>query len=113
MASVQQGIREIEGSTHDVQKYKNAMGPRGVIGVIKKELRRRSAIEAVIGHMKTDGHLGRNFLKGRHGDHANVVLTAVGHNLRLILSWLRVFLRQVVDAILAVFRLSPAENPAS
>ena len=31
---------------------------RGVFGVIKRELRRRSAIEAVIGHMKTDGHLG-------------------------------------------------------
>jgi IS5 family transposase len=31
---------------------------RGVFGVIKRELRRRSAIEPVIGHMKTDGHLG-------------------------------------------------------
>jgi hypothetical protein len=41
---------------------------RGVHGQIKKELRRRSAIEAVIGHCKTDGHLGRNFLKGRLGD---------------------------------------------
>ena len=40
---------------------------RGVHGQIKKELRRRSAIEAGIGHCKTDGHLGRNFLKGRHG----------------------------------------------
>ena len=35
---------------------------RGVHGQIKKELRRRSAIEAVIGHCKTDGHLGQNFL---------------------------------------------------
>jgi len=41
---------------------------RGVFGVIKRELRRRSAIEAVIGHMKTDGHLGRCYLKGRAGD---------------------------------------------
>jgi hypothetical protein len=29
---------------------------RGVFGVIKRELRRRSAIEPVIGHMNTDGH---------------------------------------------------------
>src|SRR5208282_3200186 len=35
---------------------------RGVFGVIKCELRRRSAIEAVIGHLKSDGHLGRCFL---------------------------------------------------
>ena len=30
---------------------------RGVFGSIKRELRRRSAIEAAIGHMKTHGHL--------------------------------------------------------
>ena len=59
---------------------------RGVFGVIKRELRRRSAIEPVIGHMKTDGHLGRCYLKGREGDAANAVLTAVGHDLRLVLA---------------------------
>ena len=73
---------------------------RGVHGVIRKELRRRSAIEAVIGHLKTDGHLGRNYLKGRHGDHANAVLTAVGHNLRLILRWMKALLSKILDAIL-------------
>ena len=73
---------------------------RGVFGAIKRELRRRAAIEAVIGHLKTDGHMGRNFLKGRHGDRANAVLTAVGHNLRLVLRWLRIFLRQILAAIL-------------
>jgi hypothetical protein len=50
-----------------------------VFGIIKRELQRRSAIEPVIGHMKTDGHLGRCHLKGREGDAANVILTAVGH----------------------------------
>ena len=44
---------------------------RGVHGQIKKELRRRSAIEAVIGHCKTDGHLDRNFLHGHLGDQIN------------------------------------------
>ena len=37
-----------------------------------------SAIEAVIGHMKAEGHLGRCYLKGRAGDAANVILSAVG-----------------------------------
>src|ERR1051326_7131491 len=69
---------------------------RGVFGIIKRELRRRSAIEAVIGHMKTDGHLGRCFLKGRDGDAANVILTAAGHNLRLVLAWLRALLPLVL-----------------
>uniref|UniRef100_UPI0035DB9487 hypothetical protein n=1 Tax=Bradyrhizobium australafricanum TaxID=2821406 RepID=UPI0035DB9487 len=47
---------------------------RGVFGVIKRELRRRSAIEPIIGHLKTEGHLGRCYLKGRAGDAANVIL---------------------------------------
>lgn len=72
---------------------------RGVTGVIKRELRRRSAIEPVIGHMKNDGHLGRNFLKGHAGDHANAVLTAVGYNFRLILAWLRLLLRMFLIII--------------
>ncbi len=54
-------------------------------GQIRRELRRRSAIEAVIGHCKTDGHLGRSFLKGRLGDKINAVMSAVCYNLRLIL----------------------------
>jgi hypothetical protein len=73
---------------------------RGVFGAIKRELRRRSAIEAVIGHMKADGHLGRCYLKGRAGDAANVVLSAVGYNLRLVLAWLSTLLRSVLLALI-------------
>ncbi len=74
---------------------------RGVHGQIKRELRRRSAIEAVIGHTKTDGHLDRNFLHGRDGDRANAVLSAIGYNLRLILRWFRRILCKMIAAILA------------
>jgi len=76
---------------------------RGVFGAIKRELRRRSAIEAVIGHMKADGHLGRCYLKGRDGDAANIILTAVGYNLRLVLAWLRELLRLLLIAVLRTF----------
>ncbi|MCH8239786.1 MAG: IS5/IS1182 family transposase, partial [Proteobacteria bacterium] len=72
---------------------------RGVHGQIKRELRRRSAIEPVIGHCKSDGHLGRNFLHGRLGDQINAVMSAVGYNLRLILKWLRKLLRIIIAAI--------------
>jgi len=75
---------------------------RGVHGQIKRELRRRSAIEAVIGHCKTDGHLDRNFLKGRLGDQINAVMSAVGYNFRLILKWLRALLRKIIMKILEV-----------
>ena len=86
---------------------------RGVFGVIKRELRRRSAIEAVIGHLKTDGHLARNFLKGRDGDYANAVLTAAGHNLRLVLRWLRSLLRRILAVIRGIVEPVVALNPAS
>lgn len=86
---------------------------RGVVGVIKRELRRRSAIEPVIGHMKTDGHLGRCHLKGREGDAANVVLTAVGHNLRLVLAWLRLLLRLILLALRRLLAIPTALNWAS
>jgi IS5 family transposase len=72
---------------------------RGVFGAIKRELRRRSAIEPVIGHMKAEGHLGRCYLKGTAGDVANTILTAVGYNLRLVLAWLRILLRLILLAL--------------
>lgn len=50
---------------------------------------RRNGIEAIIGHMKNEGHLGRNYLKGELGDRINAVLCGVGQNLRLILQKLR------------------------
>jgi IS5 family transposase len=81
--------------------------------VIKRELRRRSAIEPVIGHMKTDGHLGRCHLKGREGDAANVVLTAIGHNLRLVLAWLRLLLHLILLALCRALALAPAFKSAS
>jgi hypothetical protein len=61
---------------------------------MKRELRRRSsAIEAMIGHRKLDGKLGRNHLKGAIGDAIHALLAAAGHNLRLILRHLARLLR--------------------
>ena len=60
---------------------------RGVTRTIGRELKRRSAIEPEIGHLKHDGHLGRCYLKGRIGG----AMVACGHNLHKILAWLRSF----------------------
>jgi transposase, IS5 family len=85
---------------------------RGVFGAIKRELRRRSAIEPVIGHMKADGHLGRCFLKGRAGDAANAVLSSVGYNFRLVLAWLRALLTRILSVLLGQFLAQPALKQA-
>jgi IS5 family transposase len=62
---------------------------RGLTPQMKKELKRRSAVEPVIGHMKTDGKLGRNYLLGKLGDAINALLCGAGHNIRIILRKLR------------------------
>ena len=86
---------------------------RGVFGVIKRELRRRSAIEPVISHLKAEGHLGRCYLKGRAGDAVNAILSAVGYNFRRILAWLRLLLRLFLIAIVRASIIRSALNPAS
>ena len=64
------------------------------------DLRRRSAVEAEIGHMKTDGRLSRCPLKGTSGDAPFAVLCACGHNIRKILAHLRAWLAWIVATIL-------------
>jgi transposase, IS5 family len=86
---------------------------RGVFGVIKRELRRRSAIEPVIGHLKAEGHLGRCYLKGRTGDAANAILSAVGYNFRRILAWLRILFPLFLIAIMRLLLNRSALNPTS
>ena len=67
---------------------------------IKRELRRRSAVEPVIGHVKSEHRMGRNYLKGRDGDRINAVLAAAGYNFKRLAAWLRDYLRQLMAAIL-------------
>ncbi|MBM6583493.1 hypothetical protein ILT44_25150 [Microvirga sp. BT689] len=73
---------------------------RGLTPTIKRELRRRSAIEPMIGHMKANGRLGRNHLLGVTGDATNALLVAAGHNLRLILTWLRFIVVWIIAALM-------------
>ena len=70
-------------------------------------MRRRAAVEPVIGHLK-DGHrLRRNHLKGRDGDRINAVLAAAGYNFRLLLRWFAELLR-VLLLILCRCRSTPS-----
>jgi len=62
---------------------------RGVTEKIKRELRRRSAVEPVIGHLKSGHRMDRNHLKGSTGDAANAILAAAGYNFRLLINWIR------------------------
>ena len=50
-------------------------------------MKRRAAVEPVIGHLKAEHRMGRNHLKGRDGDCSNAVLAAAGFNFHLLLRW--------------------------
>lgn len=65
-------------------------------------IKRSSAIEPTIGHMKTDGRLDRNPLKGSLGDALHAVLCGAGHNIRLLLKKLRLLCAEIRQWILTL-----------
>jgi IS5 family transposase len=72
---------------------------RRVTRPIRREMKRRAAVEPVIGHVKAEHRMGRNYLKGRDGDRANAVLAAAGYNFALLLRWLARLLRAFFQAL--------------
>lgn len=51
----------------------------------RRHHRRRAAIEPVIGHLKTDHRVNRNFLKGQLGDSINFMMAAAGFNFKKLM----------------------------
>jgi IS5 family transposase len=62
---------------------------RQVSDAIRRELRRRAAVEPVIGHLKEDHRMGRNFLAHAGGDAINAILAAASYNFRRVFAWLK------------------------
>src|SRR3954447_23477324 len=81
---------------------------RGVTEKIKRQMRRRAAVEPVIGHLKAEHRMGRNYLLHRSGDANNAVLAAIGYNFRLLIRWLRILLRLILAALAAPPKPQPA-----
>lgn len=102
MAFVDRGYRGVE--IDGVQIWRSGQS-RGVTRSLKAMIKRRSAIEPTIGHMKSDGKLGRNWLKGALGDAIHAVLCGAGHNLRLIIRKLRLFCADLLVTILRMLRM--------
>ena len=77
------------GHDYDGPAEVHVAGTKKLSSAMKKWMRRRSAIEATIGHLKQSSRLDRNYLKGKIGDCINPILSACGWNLHLILAALR------------------------
>jgi IS5 family transposase len=80
---------------------------------LRRLMRRRSRIEADIGHMKNDSRLGRNFLLGKDGDAFNALMCGCAANLSLLIAqiYLWVFSSLFVQAQTVFFALFHALAP--
>ncbi len=101
IAIVDRGYRGVE--VDGVQILRSGQ-KRGVTRTLHKMIKRRSAIEPTIGHMKTDGRLGRNPLAGALGDALHAVLCGAGHNIRLLLAKLRLLLALLLGQLAGLSR---------
>src|ERR1700730_12797557 len=80
---------------------------RRVTPTIKREMKRRAAVEPVIGHTKEEHRMVRNYLAGGHGDANNAVLAAAGYNFRRLIRWLSDFLRLILAMLFAQSKSLP------
>lgn len=84
------GYQGSAGHIFSTQVYVQGKSSAGAPDAIKRKLASRAGIEPVIGHMKADHRLDRNFLLGGRGDQFNAVLAGCGFNLRKL--WRAIFL---------------------
>ena len=70
---------------------------------IRQRFRRRATVEAVIGHLKQDYRLGRNYLKGTAGDEINVMMESATFNLKKLMRKLLFWLKFILSHFRYVF----------
>jgi len=73
----------------------------------RRDFGRRSAIEPVIGHVKNDFRLARNYLKGTIGDAINLLLAVAAFNFR---KWMRAVAQMIFFAFCSLLAISEAKE---
>jgi len=78
----------------------------------RKKFRRRAAIEPIIGHLKSDHRLARNYLKGFIGDEINLLLAAAAFNLKKWMNhfFVLVLLVRVIAIIYTLNKIKPKQR---
>jgi IS5 family transposase len=84
-AYVDQGYRGHD-YVGDATIYKQDGTLKRLTRTIRNKIKRRSAIEPTIGHVKSDNRMGRNYLQGAAGDQINAILAAAGYNMRKLIA---------------------------
>ncbi|MBK7226892.1 MAG: transposase [Saprospiraceae bacterium] len=76
------GVKEVRGTKITIPGNKTTDTVKEKIK-LRKGFRRRASIEPIIGHLKSDYRLSRNYYKEIVGDQINVLLAAAAWNLSL------------------------------
>lgn len=80
------GVKEIDGIKVIIPKPSSKSQSKQERDEVKKIFKKRAGIEPVIGHLKRDHRLGRNFYKGLLGDSINVMLAAAAFNFKRVMN---------------------------
>jgi len=96
------GYRRVDRDNPDIRLAHRGK-PTRLTAEERQHLKRRQAIEPVIGHLKADHRMDRCQLKGQLGDALHAVLCAAGYNIRWLL---RQIVKHGLQAFLRLFFLS-------
>lgn len=109
-AFVDLGYRGVDADNPDVHIVHRGKSKR-ISAQERKQLRRRQAIEPIIGHLKADHRMNRCHLKGETGDRLHAVLCAAGYNIRWLLRMIArkgiTFLQRLYLRLCTVVGVSP------
>ena len=107
---VDKGYRGKRHHPEGVEICVNGVGKVSQYEKKQRKRKRRSCVEGIIGHMKNDGRMRRNFLWGEEGDKVNAALCGTGQNVRKLMREIRacpeffiLFLKEVYFAFKRVF----------
>jgi IS5 family transposase len=64
--------------------------------------KRRSSIEPIIGHLKNDNGMSKNWLKGEDGDMINALLSGCGYNMRKLLRFFFVLILKLIKKCFSI-----------
>jgi IS5 family transposase len=110
-AYVDRGIKSQQVGETEVIAPSNGKGKtKAEKARLRKGFRRRAGIEPIIGHVKSDCGMERNYLKGELGDQINAILAASAFNFR---SWMRKALKNIIFVInyLQILRRYRSQKP--
>ena len=97
------GRKKVEDTIISIPKPLPASSSRYAKEKVRLKFRRRAAIEPIIGHLKHDHRMERNFLKGLYGDFVNCVLAAAGFNLKKMLRKIASSLDGITAMVYTIF----------